>query len=352
MKKLIVPLAENAVFKDSEDKKYFNLGFFTPLKWIYQISVIGGGIINRIPKNLLNFILRVMGIAGFDFSKFLMASLPHQNFTKSVSIIFLPESKNIKLKTSDGKMIVPHDLAIEMLERVCAYDTDHSIAQIYYCICRMCKDCKEYPKDLGCMIVGPGAKDVVERGMGKYIKLEDAITQIQKIIIPSGLSSFISIFPTDLHHIWGVKTFHSKYTFELCFCCTCCCVLKKPHFFIPNETYSGPQPFIDIRGFKAKIDLNKCTGCGNCIEFCPLKRINLIEIISKEGLITKKASNKNCIGCGNCVSNCSINAIEIIPTESFDRLEELLGVFEYYDLKKENFLKKLNDKYQERNRKL
>jgi len=281
-----------------------------------------------------------------------MTSLPHQKFEKSSSIIFLPESKNVKIKTSEGKMVVPHYLAIEMLKRVCAYDPEHSIAQIYYCICRMCRDCKEHRKDMGCMIVGPGAIDVAEREIGRYVSLNDAIKQIETEVIPQGLSSFISVFPSDLHYIWGVKEHHSKYTFELCFCCTCCCVLKKPHFFIPNETVDGKEPFIDIRGFRAKIDLKKCIGCGNCVDHCPLLRIKIIDTITKNGEVLKKATNKNCIGCGNCVAYCPNNAIEIIPTESFDRLEDLLGIFEYYDLKKENFLKELNKKYHEANKRI
>lgn len=279
-----------------------------------------------------------------------MVGLAHQEFEKGVSIIFLPESKNITLKTSDGKMVLPHDLAIEMLKRVCAYDPEHSIAQIYYCICRMSRDCKEHRKDLGCMIVGPGAMDVVERGIGKYLSLSEAIQMIKEEIIPQGLSSFISVFPSDLHYIWGVKQHHSKYTFELCFCCTCCCVLKKPHFFIPNDYVNGKEPFIDIRGFKARIDINQCVGCGTCVNFCPLKRIKIIDVINKSGVIRKKAINENCIGCGNCLSHCSKGAIEIIPTESFEKLEDLLGIFEYYNLEMEDYLKKLNKKYKETNK--
>lgn len=227
MKKFIDPLAENSLIKDKKGRDALNPRFLAPLKWIYTTAVIGGGIVRRLPKSLLYSMLHTIKKLGFDFSKFLMISLPHEKFEKSTSVIFIPDSKDIELKTSDGKMVLPHHLVIEMLERVCAYDPEHSIAQIHFCICRMSQDCQNYPKGIGCMIVGPGAPDVVERGIGKILTLKQAIKQIQKLIIPNKLSSFISAFPNDLHYIWGVKTHHSKYTFELCYCCPCCCVLKR-----------------------------------------------------------------------------------------------------------------------------
>ncbi|MGQ4874688.1 MAG: 4Fe-4S binding protein [Promethearchaeia archaeon] len=281
-----------------------------------------------------------------------MVGIPQERFEENVSLVFIPDSKENQIKTSDGKLVVPHELVIEMLKRVCAYDPEHSIAQSYYCVCRIARDCKDYPRSIGCMIVGPGAVDMVERKMGRLLTLEEAINFIEKEVMPKRLSSFISVFPGDLRYFWGVKPHHSKYSFEICFCCPCCCVLKKPHFFIPNEPIDGNEPFIDIRGFRAVRDYNKCEGCGTCIEYCPLNRIKLIDVINKDGKLEKKAINENCIGCGNCVPYCPNGAIEMVATENFDKLEDLLGIFEYFDIKKEEFLKKLNEKYQQLNKKL
>lgn len=319
---------------------------------MYRTALWGGWFANRLPKKLLNYMLKSFLKQKFDFSKFLMTSLPHQRFKRSVSMIFLPDSKENEIKTSDGKMILPHLLVIEMLKRVCAYDPDHSIARGYFCVCRKTRNCKNFPHDIACLIVGPGASDVVERGIGRYITLDAAIKHIETEIMPRRLSSFISVFPSDLNHFWGVKQHHSKFSFEVCFCCSCCCVIKRPHFFIPNDPVEGNEPFVDIRGFRAKRDLDKCKGCGTCVEYCPLKRIKLIDVLLEDGTIVKKATNENCIGCGNCVPYCPNEAIEIVATESFNKLEDLLGIFEYYDLKKEEFLKKLNQKYHKINKKL
>jgi len=351
-KKYFDKISKNAIVILKDGRKAYNLTIYTRFSWLYRSILFLGGFIQKLPKKITNFLLQKFKDYGLDFAQITMITLPIQKFNQPSSLIFIPDSKENEIKTSEGTMILPHLLVIEMLKRVCAYDPEHSIAKGHYCVCRKTQNCKNYPHDLSCLIVGPGASDVVERGMGTYISLEDTILLIKNEVMPRRLSSLISIFPIDLHYYWGVKSYHSKFTFEVCFCCTCCCILKKPQFFIPNEPSGDKGPFIDIRGFKAKIDPVKCQGSGTCLDKCPLHRIKLVDIITKEGKIIKKATNKNCIGCGVCVPYCPNDAIEIVATESFDHLEELLGVFEYYNLEKEAFLVRLNEKYQKINKKL
>ena len=346
-------LTKNAIVQRKDGKKAYDLTIYTRFGLFYRIIMFMGWFINKLPKKITVSLLQRTKKLGLDFSQITMTTVPIENFKEHTSFIFLPDSKENEIKTSEGKMVLPHLLVIEMLKRVCAYDPDHSIAKGHYCVCRKVRNCKNYPQDkISCLIIGPGASDVVERGMGKYVSLKEIIKLIENEVMPRRLSSFISLFPIDLHYYWGVKSHHSKYTFEVCFCCTCCCILKKPQFFIPNEPIEGKGPFIDVRGFRAKIDLNRCTGAGKCIKECPLHRIKLIDVLNKDGTISKKATNKDCIGCGTCVPYCPNNAIEIVATESFDHLEDLLGIFEYYNLEKEEFLIELNKKYQEINKKL
>jgi NAD-dependent dihydropyrimidine dehydrogenase PreA subunit len=62
-----------------------------------------------------------------------------------------------------------------------------------------------------------------------------------------------------------------------------------------------------------KVDLKKCTGCGICLDVCPL---NVYEIIDIDG--KQKASPVNqidCIGCRNCELACPEGAIEIIKND-------------------------------------
>ena len=352
-KKYFDNVSKNAIVVQKDGTKAYNLTIYTRFKWLYRGVLAMGGLMSRLPKRTMQSLLQRLKMYGFDMSLITMTSIPQERFKQHSSFIIIPDSKENEIKTSEGKMVLPHLLVIEMLKRVCAYDPEHSIAKGHYCVCRKTRNCKNYPHDeISCLIIGPGATDVVERGMGNYLTLDNTIKLIKNEVMPRRLSSFISAFPIDLHYYWGVKSHHSKFTFEVCFCCTCCCILKRPQFFIPNEPLEGRGPYIDIRGFRAKIDLNKCNGVGICVKECPLHRIKLVDVLTKDGKTVKKATNKDCIGCGTCVPSCPNQAIEIVATESFNQLEDLLGIFEYYNLEKEEFLVKLNKKYQEINRKI
>jgi len=70
----------------------------------------------------------------------------------------------------------------------------------------------------------------------------------------------------------------------------------------------------------AKVDPEKCTSCGKCVETCPK---NLIEIVpakiiravacsSKDkGPDVMKVCSKGCIGCGICAKNCPEGAVTV-----------------------------------------
>ncbi len=63
----------------------------------------------------------------------------------------------------------------------------------------------------------------------------------------------------------------------------------------------------------ATVDMEKCTGCGACIEACPKKIISLVSENNKpvvlcankdRGNITRKACSAGCIGCMKCTKVC------------------------------------------------
>jgi ferredoxin len=62
----------------------------------------------------------------------------------------------------------------------------------------------------------------------------------------------------------------------------------------------------ELQLVKIKINLDKCTGCGTCVDVCP---VNVYEL--KDG----KSSIINvdeCLACRACESQCPENAIEVI----------------------------------------
>jgi len=51
-----------------------------------------------------------------------------------------------------------------------------------------------------------------------------------------------------------------------------------------------------------RVDRSTCTGCGDCVDVCP---VNAIEIIDGKSHIDPE----KCIGCGFCQGVCSYDAI-------------------------------------------
>ena len=53
----------------------------------------------------------------------------------------------------------------------------------------------------------------------------------------------------------------------------------------------------------AKIDLEKCTGCGTCTEVCPVEAITVND--------KAKVDEETCVDCGTCVEECPEEAISL-----------------------------------------
>jgi len=54
----------------------------------------------------------------------------------------------------------------------------------------------------------------------------------------------------------------------------------------------------------AKVDKEQCTGCGTCVEACPLEAIKL----ENEKAVVDE---ETCTECGSCVSECPLDAISL-----------------------------------------
>ncbi|MEA3490247.1 MAG: 4Fe-4S binding protein [Candidatus Omnitrophota bacterium] len=53
----------------------------------------------------------------------------------------------------------------------------------------------------------------------------------------------------------------------------------------------------------AKVDTGKCTGCGACVDICPVDAIKIED--------NKAVSSEECIGCRACETQCPTGAIKV-----------------------------------------
>ena len=70
----------------------------------------------------------------------------------------------------------------------------------------------------------------------------------------------------------------------------------------------------------AKVDADKCIGCGKCVNNCPMHLIELIPYDAKYrvacssqdiGKNVMKACKTGCVGCGLCAKNCEAEAVKV-----------------------------------------
>ena len=68
----------------------------------------------------------------------------------------------------------------------------------------------------------------------------------------------------------------------------------------PGELFSS--------GYRSAIDGELCTGCGECIEICPMDAIK-----DEDSVFVVMV--ERCIGCGLCVDRCPVEAISMDERE-------------------------------------
>ncbi|MGD0237628.1 MAG: DUF169 domain-containing protein [Syntrophorhabdales bacterium] len=71
-----------------------------------------------------------------------------------------------------------------------------------------------------------------------------------------------------------------------------------------------------------QIDLSRCTGCGQCVDFCPFEVLELVRANGHENrMIARSARQERCSMCDTCVGQCPAGAIRVVETEA--EVEEL-----------------------------
>jgi len=110
----------------------------------------------------------------------------------------------------------------------------------------------------------------------------------------------------------------------ICNCCGCCC-----EAMIAARKFAHLHP-VHTTNFLPAVDGNTCTGCGRCVDVCPIGAVSLVSAADPKKRTKKKArvDEEACLGCGVCVRNCKADAMTlasrpervITPVDSARRL--------------------------------
>ncbi|MBD3213278.1 MAG: 4Fe-4S ferredoxin [Candidatus Lokiarchaeota archaeon] len=218
---------------------------------------------------------------------------------KGDNIIYLPKDTVIPIEQNIGK---PDNFVLpsQVLEYFIKKANYHWIMN--FCICRASMECEDYPINLGCLFLGRGVLDINPK-LGKRVSKEEALEHIRKCG-EEGLVHMIGKNLLDKQWL-GVKD--GEKLLSICNCCPCCCLWK----ISPILDKAIGSKIKKMPGIQVKIDHQKCTLCGNC-----LNDVCFVNAIHKRG--NHIEISEECRGCGRCVEICSQNAINLsLSDESY-----------------------------------
>ena len=129
------------------------------------------------------------------------------------------------------------------------------------------------------------AEYLIDKGIGKEISKLEALDVIKKSE-EAGLVHLVDNAREGIKHT--------------CNCCGCCCwsvgTIRRKR--IPRDVLMATY-------FLRETDKGKCTGCGQCVEICP---VNVIKMEGDFPVVDREW----CIGCGVCAIPCPSSAIKLV----------------------------------------
>jgi ferredoxin len=95
----------------------------------------------------------------------------------------------------------------------------------------------------------------------------------------------------------------------ICNCCGCCC-----EAMIAQRRFGLLHP-VHTTNFLPSIQTDHCTGCGKCVNVCPVEAMTLVSANDAHHPTKKmaKLDESVCLGCGLCVRSCPNQGITLHP---------------------------------------
>ncbi len=196
---------------------------------------------------------------------------------------------NIEIDDPGDTTVLPSDIVKRMLEK-----TDE-IFIMNFCLCRTSNKCKDFPADHGCVFLGKGIHKIPKE-YGHIATSEEAKAYIDEC---GGLGFVHIIGRNKLDSIW-LNTGDKKDLMTICNCCPCCCLWN----MVRDIDGGIASTYRRMAGVEVSVDVEKCIGCGICMERCFVKAIKITDgkCVLDDG---------KCRACGRCTEECPTEAITI-----------------------------------------
>ena len=205
-------------------------------------------------------------------------------------------------------------MPVELLDRLIE-EASHRVI-IEYCWCRKGFGCRDYPVEIGCLMMGESALEAKNFPM-REVGVEEAKAHARRAVA-AGLVPVVGKARAD-NFIFKIKDRHRL--LSVCFCCECCCITRFSSY-VPLK-YLEPA-FPRPEGVSVSVT-DACTGCGKCAGHC---FVSAIEVVDGKAVI-----GGYCRACGRCAGICPNEAVDIRLTdpEFIEKTRERIRSYVKYD---------------------
>ena len=204
-------------------------------------------------------------------------------------------------QTADGNAIriIPIDQTLDASEEfVLPSQTVEAIINKFddiavgHCFCRQRRSllgdaCKTNAPVVNCFSFGKSARHTSAQGFARKVSRKEAL-KILKEAEQAGL----------IHKAFHPGSRESSPETSICNCCKDCCDTLR-------IWRDGTLPMINSTYHLSVIDMDACTGCGICMEWCPTDAI----APNEDGVALRDEGA--CLGCGVCARFCPESAISL-----------------------------------------
>ncbi|MGO9137872.1 MAG: 4Fe-4S dicluster domain-containing protein [Syntrophales bacterium] len=205
-------------------------------------------------------------------------------------------------ETQLGRVFV-HEPALSPEISLCVLDYERatevvrtaSCRGISICYCRhkmqhLDRDCNA-PKEI-CMTFNVAAQSLIKHGHARSVSTEECL-DLLNVAYDQKLIQFGSNVREKVNFI--------------CNCCGCCC-----EAMIAARRFGLLHP-VHTTNFLPEIQEGGCTGCGHCVNVCPVEAMSLVSANDPHNPKNKKAQSREetCLGCGLCARVCQGNHIAL-----------------------------------------